>query len=223
MKNNPAHILVIDDDTRIRELLKKYLKANNYAVSIAQNTSSARELLQYFIFDLIILDLMLPGETGQEFARYFRKISSTPILMLTAMGEVEDRIAGLELGADDYLCKPFEPKELLLRMARIIDRTKIGVASVVTIGHLTFNLDNRTLSCGLEFIPLTSAESSLLHTLASNNNQVMSREQLAGGVNERSIDVQIIRLRNKIESDPKNPIYLQTIRGEGYVLYANPA
>jgi two-component system phosphate regulon response regulator OmpR len=226
MENNQPVILVVDDDNRIRKLLGKYLQENNLLVLTAKDTLEARDMLKEIQFDLIILDVMMPKENGKEFSIYIRKNSSIPILMLTAMGEISDRIAGLESGADDYLVKPFEPRELLLRVNKIIARTKDNFAEnldQVLIGNMNFDLKTSRLIQGSKVINLTYGETKLLNILASNKNIVVSREQLAlecGGINERSIDVQIIRLRSKIEIDPKHPIHLQSIRGEGYILYS---
>ena len=224
VKNSFQHILVVDDDDRIRDLLCLYLKDNGYFVSSAIDTEQARDLLQEYVFDIIILDVMLPGQTGIEFTEEFRKLESTPIIILTAMGDSENRILGLEVGADDYLAKPFEPRELLLRIKKIIDRTSTadrGENKLLSFGGLQFDPKTEQLARGDEVIFLTSAETKLLAILAARCNNVVSREELAslfGGVNDRSIDVQVIRLRNKIESDPKKPIFLKTIRGEGYIL-----
>lgn len=227
MKQQNAQILVVDDDTRIRELLWRYLQENGFFVSTAKDAREAAEILEDFSYDLLILDVMMPEETGVNFAARLRRTSNIPILMLTAMGETEDRIAGLESGADDYLPKPFEPRELLLRIERIVSRARVQVMPAVTVptvlfDGMAFNLDNNRLSREGVNIPLTSSEAKLLAVLMENRGVVVSRAKLAelcGGVNERSIDVQIIRLRNKIEPDPKKPFYLQTIRGEGYVFH----
>jgi two-component system phosphate regulon response regulator OmpR len=222
--NDITHILVIDDDTRIRDLLAKFLKDNGFFVSTAKDAYDARNTLKEYIFDLIIVDVMMPGESGVEFTAKLRKTEKTPVLMLTARGEVEDRISGLESGADDYLPKPFEPRELLLRIQRILQRTKIESKNIsTTFGKITFNLEKNSLEKNGENIYITSNEAKLLAILCNNLQKNVSREELAklcGGINERSIDVQITRLRNKIEEDPKKPIYLKTIRGQGYVLYS---
>lgn len=222
-----SHILVVDDDKRIRELLGKYLKDNNYFVSTAKDAEEAAEVLELFEVDLIIMDVMMPGKSGREFTKELRQSSDIPILMLSAMAEIDDKIAGLETGVDDYLVKPFEPKELLLRIYRILSRTKKIIFeknTIITIGNLNYDLKNNRLTKNDEFIPLTSSEAKLFSILASNIGKTLSREELAdlcGGVNLRSVDVQIIRLRNKIEEDPKKPYFLQTIRGEGYLLRSN--
>jgi two-component system phosphate regulon response regulator OmpR len=222
--NEITHILVIDDDTRIRDLLAKFLCDSGFFVSTAKDAFEGRDKLKEFIFDLIIVDVMMPGQTGIEFTRNLREKQETPVLMLTAMGEVEDRINGLESGADDYLPKPFEPRELLLRVQRILKRTKPIKNQVISFGNIIFKLEKNTLEKNGENIYITSNEVKLLTTLYNNLQKTVAREDLAklcGGINERSIDVQITRLRNKIEEDPKKPLYLKTIRGEGYVLFSD--
>ncbi|MFV9876322.1 MAG: response regulator [Rickettsiales endosymbiont of Dermacentor nuttalli] len=220
-----SHILVVDDDDRIRGLLCKYLCSKGFIVSTAHDAIEARKLIQMFVFDLLILDVMLPGETGIEFARIIRSNYDMPILMLTAMGEVEERISGLESGADDYLSKPFEPRELLLRVSKLISRSNVKQkdnCNIVSFGDCEFNIVNNRLTKSGISIALTQAEANLLFILVQNLEKIVSRSDLAslcGGINERSVDVQIIRLRNKIENDPKKPLYIQSIRGEGYVLY----
>jgi two-component system phosphate regulon response regulator OmpR len=226
MDRDSPHILVVDDDKRIRELLSKFLQDNNFFVSTAKDTEEANSILEDLIPDLIILDVMLPKQTGFEFASVFRQESDIPILMLTALGETEDRITGLEKGADDYLAKPFEPRELVLRIKKILQRNKSynpssGKTDFVKIGQLDFDMVTGRLSKQGTLIPLTTSEAKLLAILVENHSKAMSRESLAslcGGINERSIDVQITRLRNKIEADPKKPFFLQTVRGEGYIL-----
>jgi two-component system phosphate regulon response regulator OmpR len=215
------HILVIDDDDRIRNLLSKYLRDNYFLVSTAANAKEAYDILEELIPDIIIVDVMMPNETGIELTTNIRQKSNVPIIMLTALSETEDRINGLEVGADDYLAKPFEPKELLLRINNMLKRTNIK-NTFITIGPFSFDLDNNRLSGPRGYISLTTSEAKLLSILAANQGQIITREKLAelcGGINERSIDVQIIRLRNKIEQDTKRPIYLQTVRGEGYILH----
>lgn len=221
------HILVVDDDTRIRELLSRYLQDHGFYITTAKDAAEARLRMQDFIFDLIVLDVMMPGETGTEYAISLRKTSDIPILMLTAMGEAEDRIAGLESGVDDYLTKPFEPKELVLRIHAILKRihTHKEAQHYIPIGALRFNLHTNQLFQGNDLINLTQSEAVLLSILAAHTDQTVTREMLAeklgSAINERSIDVQITRLRQKIEPDPKQPRYLQTIRGAGYILYSH--
>lgn len=215
------HLLVVDDDARIRSLLQKYLVENNYFISIAKDTTEALFLLKEIECDLIILDVMMPGETGIEFAKKLRlqQYNNIPILMLTAMGEVDDRIAGLEVGADDYLVKPFEPRELLLRIAKILKRTQIS-PDLYYFGDFIYDFPRQLLLQKNIKIVLTHSEHSLLNYLLKNSNKIVSREALAEelDINERSVDVQIIRLRSKIEENPSRPLFLQTVRGKGYII-----
>lgn len=224
MNADLPHILAVDDDDRLRELLRKFLSENGFRVSAARDAADARLKLASLEFDLMILDLMMPGENGLDFAADLRKINSIPILMLTAMAESEDRIAGLEKGADDYLTKPFEPRELLLRINNILRRQPepTEAPTDVQMGDVVFDRTHDTLSRDGDLIRLTSIEAALLKVLAENSNVVLSREELidrtgtdGGG---RAVDVQVTRLRRKIEQDPKLPRYLQTVRGKGYVL-----
>lgn len=218
------HLLVVDDDARLRRLLARYLSEHGYLVATAEDAADARGKLGSFAFDLIVLDLMMPGESGLSLAADLRKRSGVPILMLTAMGEPEDRIAGLEGGADDYMVKPFEPRELLLRIGNILRRTPQPEAAVseVRMGDMVFLLDREELRCGEEPVKLTSVETALMAALARRPGVALSREELieltgaAGG--DRAVDVQVTRLRRKIERDPRDPRYLQTVRGRGYVL-----
>lgn len=216
------HILVVDDDRRIRELLQRYLVDNGYRVSVAENAAAARARLEGLAFDLLVLDVMMPGETGLELTRSLRRISNVPILMLTARTEIDHRISGLESGADDYLGKPFEPRELLLRIATILRRVQPAEereAEEVSFGHCRFNVERGELWCDGEPVRLTTREVQLMRQFTINANRPLSREDLCDTeLAERSIDVQINRLRRKIEPDPRNPIYLQTVRGEGYIL-----
>jgi two-component system phosphate regulon response regulator OmpR len=226
MNNEHPHILVVDDDERLRRLLNKFLRESGFNVSIAQDAQDARNKLGLLEFDLIVLDLMMPGESGLDFAQDFKKNNTTPILMLTAMSEGEDRISGLECGAEDYLTKPFEPRELVLRinniLKRIVRSTEQNDADHIQLGALVFNVQRHILKRNGEQIHLTASEASLLAILAQNKNTILSREELAelSGIagNDRTIDVQVTRLRRKIEIDPKMPRYLQTVRGRGYVL-----
>lgn len=224
------HILVVDDDERLRALLKQYLGEQGYVVSAAANTVEAEELLLVFTVDGIVLDVMMPGETGVAYAARLKdRKQAPPVLLLTARGEADDRIAGLEAGAADYLGKPFAPRELLLRLENMIARVRQEVASkqAVGFGEYRFDLAQGRLSKGGEAIYLTSSELDCLRILAETAGQPVSREVMAqrlGDVsNERSVDVQINRLRKKIEAVPGKPVYLQTIRHAGYVLYAEPA
>jgi two-component system phosphate regulon response regulator OmpR len=224
MTDLEPHILVIDDDDRLRTLLARYLSEQGYMVSTAANVADARSKMEILAFDLIVLDLMMPGESGLDFAAEFRQRSTVPILMLTAMGEPEDRIAGLERGADDYLVKPFEPRELLLRIGNILRRAPPPdtLVSPMHIGRRVFDIDRGELYEDDRPVRLTSVEKALLRALASKPGVAISREELieltgaAGG--DRAVDVQVTRLRRKIEEDPREPRYLQTVRGKGYVL-----
>lgn len=219
--DDAPHILVVDDDRRIRELIRRYLSENGYRISTAENAAEARARLAGFTFDLLVVDVMMPGESGLELTTSLRRQSNVPILMLTARTETNDRIAGLEGGADDYLGKPFEPRELLLRIATILRRAKAQTArdEVITLGDITFNIGRGELKRGNDVIRLTTREVQLMRIFAAQPGQALSRLDLCDNeAAERSIDVQINRLRRKIEIDPRNPIYLQTVRGEGYIL-----
>lgn len=224
------HILVVDDDERLRALLKQYLGDQGFFVSVAANTQQAEELLSVFSVDGMVLDVMMPGETGVAYATRLReRKNAPPVLLLTARGEADDRIAGLEAGAADYLGKPFAPKELLLRLENMVARARqVSEAKrVVSFGDYKFEVAQGRLSQGDTPIYLTSSESDCLRILAESAGVPVSRETIAvtlGDVqNERSVDVQINRLRKKIEPQPGKPVYLQTIRHAGYVLYADPA
>lgn len=233
VRSDPAaerpHILVVDDDTRLRELLKSFLSRNGFRVTTANSAKEARERLQALDFDLIVLDVMMPGETGLDFAESLRKQGDVPILMLTAMGDPQDRIAGLERGVDDYLGKPFEPRELLLRIQSVLRRGRPAAAAagsepvrVVTFGPYEFDLEIGELKHKGKRQALTDAETTLLKALATRIGEVLSRDALGKmvglGANERAIDVQVTRLRRKIEPDPSFPRYLRTVRGQGYRL-----
>jgi two-component system, OmpR family, phosphate regulon response regulator OmpR len=219
-------VLVVDDDTRLRELLKSFLSRNGLRVSTAANAAAARQQLEALDFDLIVLDVMMPGQSGLDFAGELRKTSTVPILMLTAMGDPKDRIAGLEKGVDDYLGKPFEPRELLLRIQSVLRRGRAteaaGAPERISFGPMQFDLALGELTQKGKRVPLTDAEIALLRALGTRLGEVLSREALSktvgGGVNERAIDVQVTRLRRKIEPDPGFPRYLRTVRGQGYRL-----
>lgn len=218
------HILVIDDDTRLRNLLGRFLDENGFYASLAKDAAEAREIMNEFIFDLLIVDVMMPSESGIEFVNDLRKSSKIPVIMLTARGEPEDRIKGLESGADDYLQKPFEPKELLLRINNILKRmiNSADNNNICSFGEFTFNLLECRLKKNNEFIHITDSEAKILSILCKEKGQIISREKLSlmcGGIDDRSIDVQITRLRKKIENNPKQPHFLQTARNQGYVLY----
>lgn len=218
-----AHLLIVDDDDRIRALLKRYLTENGFRTSVAGDARQARALMASVDFDLIVLDVMMPGETGFALTKSVRAASNVPILLLTARGLPEDRIEGLEMGADDYLSKPFEPRELLLRIHSLLRRAGAATqkAREVSFGACTFSPGRGELRKGGDLVKLTSGEASLLKALAQKPGEAISREalaeQTAAGM-ERSIDVQVTRLRKKIEEDPRAPIYLQTVRGVGYAL-----
>ncbi|MGA2792909.1 MAG: response regulator transcription factor [Roseiarcus sp.] len=223
--DDAAHVLVVDDDRRIRMLLSTYLRKHGYRVTIAASTEEARAYLEGLAFEIIVLDVMMPGENGFDFAASLRRTSQVPILMLTARSESNDRVRGLEIGVDDYLAKPHEPKELLLRIGSILRRTRpapqrAGVA-VVRFGPFSFSLERGELRANDEVVRLTERERDMLRLLCAHSGESVSREALTGSgaaANERTIDVQINRLRRKIESDPANPVYLQTARGAGYRL-----
>ena len=223
MENNKLHILVVDDDDRIRNLLKEYLSENNYIVSSAENAEEAQEKLEYFKFDIIILDVMMPGQDGFELTKIIKKKISVPIILLTAKGEVENRIKGLELGADDYIGKPFEPKELLLRINNIIKKNnKIDLNLKYHVGNAQINLNKMIIRLNEKNKKINNSEKKVLVEMLSNPGKTYSRAEIGkiSGINqERSVDVMITRLRQKLEVNPKNPKYLQTIRGSGYVLW----
>ena len=226
--DDAAHLLVVDDDSRIRDLLSRFLRKEGYRVTLAQHAGEARAHLKMLAFDLIILDAMMPGENGFDFAAAMRRTSEVPILMLTARAEADDRVRGLEAGADDYLAKPYEPRELLLRIASILRRAApkpSGEDRQVRFGGFCFSLGRGELRQGEEVVRLTDREREMLALLAANAGETVSRDALAGGAvaaNERTIDVQVNRLRRKIEVDPANPAHLQTVRGLGYRLLTNP-
>jgi len=223
MENNKNHILIVDDDNRIRDLLKDYLSENNYIISTAENANQAKERLKYFKFDIIILDVMMPGQNGYELTKEIKEQMKIPIILLTAKGEIENRIKGLELGADDYLGKPFEPKELLLRIKNTINRNnKIDLKSKHSVGNAEIDLNKMIINLNSKSKKINNTEKKVLIEMLSNPGTTFSREEIGkvSGINqERSIDVMITRLRQKLELDPKNPKYLQTIRGSGYVLW----
>jgi two-component system phosphate regulon response regulator OmpR len=226
--DDAPHLLVVDDDRRIRDLLSRYLSSEGYRISTADSAQAARAKLGSLRFDLLILDVMMPGETGFEFARSFRETSPVPILMLTARDAAESRIMGLELGADDYVAKPFEPRELSLRIANILKRAKQAATPAlenVRFGEFVFHLGRAELRRGDEVIRLTDREREMLTVLASSPGETVPRLALAGNgvsVSERAVDVQVNRLRRKIERDPTNPLFVQTVRGIGYRLMVSP-
>ena len=230
MTDLQAHLLVVDDDQRIRGLLQKFLIRSGFLVTTASSSSQARRLMAGLEFDLLVLDVMMPGEDGISFTRDIRKRLAIPVLLLTARGEATNRIEGLEAGADDYLVKPFEPKELLLRINAILRRVPIvkpnaPAPRVLHMGAVRYDMDRGELWRSNDLIRLTATEAALMRAFSAQPGAALSRDQLVGDVpriegggQERAVDVQITRLRRKIEDDPKLPRYLQTVRGEGYML-----
>ena len=229
MAANDAHLLIVDDDERIRGLLQKFLMRSGFLVSTARDGAQARRILAGLEFDMIVMDVMMPGEDGVTLTRDLRKRMTTPILLLTARGETANRIEGLEAGADDYLVKPFEPKELLLRINAILRRvpqaqTAEPVRQVIHLGAVRYDVDRGEMWRGEAQVRLTATEAQLMRVFAAEPGEALSRERLVGdagrgdAAQERAVDVQITRLRRKIEDDPKAPRYLQTVRGEGYML-----
>jgi len=223
----PPHILVVDDDTRIRNLLKKYLSDNGYMVTTAGDAAEARRHMAALQFDLLVVDVMMPGEDGMSLTRGIRAVSGVPILMLTAMGESAHRIQGLELGVDDYMAKPFEPKELVLRIGSILRRAPLldtGTKLELRFGECRYDLARQKLTRSGIPLHLTAGEAELLKVLAQNAGKPVDRSQLSvdGDANPRTIDVQITRLRRKLEPDSRQPRYLQTVRGTGYMLRTDP-
>ena len=235
----PAHLLVVDDDDRIRTLLQKYLMRQGFLVSAARDAARVRRLLQGLSFDLIVLDVMMPGEDGVALTRWIRAQHDIPVILLTGRGEAQDRIAGLEAGADDYLPKPFEPRELVLRINAILRRAPRPASdppalAVLRLGALRYDLETGELRNPAGLVRLTQTESALMRLFAQNAGATLSREALVDHLGrdrgqpdaeltqERAIDVQITRLRRKIEPDPRRPRFLQTIRGEGYMLTTGP-
>ena len=223
MEKNRIHILVVDDDDRIRDLLKDYLTKNNHMVSTAENANEAKTKIEHFKFDIIILDVMMPGQNGYELTKELKKHLKIPIILLTAKGEVENRIKGLELGADDYISKPFEPKELLLRIKNIIEKNnRIDLALKYKIGNAEIDLNKMVIVLENKGKKINNSEKKVLIEMLANPGKTYSRQEIgeiSGIKQERSIDVMITRLRQKVERNPKNPKYLQTIRGSGYVLW----
>ena len=226
LNDDAPHVLFVDDDRRLRDLLGRFLAEHGYRVTATANAGQASSKLENMIFDIIVLDVMMPGENGFDFAKRLRQTSAVPILMLTARAESKDRVYGLEIGADDYLSKPFEPRELLLRLGNILKRsgdrtTDTKTREFIRFGPFTFRFDRGELRSGEETVRITEREREILAVLGSRAGENVPREALAGqgsAANERTIDVQINRLRRKIESDPANPAFLQTVRGIGYRL-----
>ena len=222
MKEFDAHILVVDDDKGIRALVKEYLDQNNFITSTAENAEKALEKTDIIKFDLIILDIMMPGKSGLDFLQEKKNFIDTPIILLTAKGEANDRIEGLETGADDYLPKPFEPKELLLRIRNILNKTKVKERKEIEFGNVKINLNKMIIHKNNKQIKINSTEKKIFEKMVNSPGKVFTRESIGKLIKidkERSVDVVITRLRKKIEDSPKNPKYLQTIRGEGYVLW----
>ena len=223
MEKFKAHILIVDDDDRIRELVKQYLNENDYLVTTANSAEDAKEKVDIIKFDIIILDIMMPGQSGLEFTNENKKKINTPIILLTAKGEPSDRIGGLEIGADDYLAKPFEPKELVLRIKNILDKTKSkSQKRVVNFSNINIDLNKSLIIKNNREFKINNTEKIILEKMINSPGETFTREEIGKLINldkERSIDVIITRLRKKIEVDPKNPKFLQTIRGTGYVLW----
>lgn len=228
-QDDAAHVLVVDDDRRLRDLLSTYLVKHGHRVTVAPTAAKARAFLEGLAFDIIVLDVMMPLENGFDFAADLRGRSQVPILMLTARGEAQDRVRGLEIGVDDYLAKPFEPRELLLRIGSVLRRTRASPAggpqtTVVRFGRFAFSLERGELRAGDEPVRITEREREMLRLLSANAGAIVSREALSGpggAAQERTVDVLVNRLRRKIEQDPANPRYLQTARGAGYRLIAD--
>ncbi len=230
MNEPDAHLLIVDDDERIRTLLQKFLIRNGFLVTAARDAAHARRILSGLDFDMIVLDVMMPGEDGVSLTRGIRDESETPILLLTARAETEDRIKGLEAGADDYLAKPFEPKELLLRINAILRRmpepsAEAATPKLLSLGPIRYDIERGELWRGEDLVRLTATESQLMRIFSARPGEPISRARLVedlgrdkGQAQERAVDVQITRLRRKLESDPKQPRYLQTVRGAGYML-----
>jgi len=223
MNKNTFHILVVDDDDRIRELVKEYLEENNFLVSAAANAFEAKKKLDIIKFDILILDIMMPGKSGLSLTEEVKKINKTPVILLTAKGGAEDRIKGLEIGADDYLGKPFEPKELLLRIKNILNKVKKpNLPNEIFIGNAIIDLKKLHIKTNKKTVKINPQEKKVLEKMLEIPGKIFSRNDIGKIINiskERTIDVMITRLRQKIEANPKNPKYLQTIRGSGYALW----
>ena len=223
MENYKAHILVVDDDEEIRELVKQFLNKNNYLVTTAKNAEDALDKAKIIKFDLIVLDIMMPGKSGLEFTNENKKKLDTPIILLTAKGEASERVEGLEIGADDYLAKPFEPKELILRMNNILNKTKNDeLKRIIEFGRIKIDLNKLFIYKNQQSLKINNTEKKILEKMINSPGKIFHREEIGNLIDldkERSIDVIITRLRKKIEENPKSPKYLQTIRGEGYVLW----
>ena len=224
--SEPAHILVIDDDKRLRDLLRRFLEESGFRVTDANSAAEARDYMKAMYFDLLVIDVMMPGETGVEFLASVRSTKKIPAIFLTALSETENRIEGLEVGADDYIAKPFEPRELILRISRILERQLDSVSlSNIKFGPFSLDLDSNILTEDGRRVHVTTAEQDLLACFAQSANQTLSRDeitrQLDGRMQGRSIDVAVARLRTKLEKDPRYPVMLQTVRGKGWILKTN--
>ena len=223
MNNSAFHILVVDDDDRIRELVKEYLEEKNFLVSTAIDGFDAKKKLDIIKFDIVILDIMMPGKSGLEFTNENKKKLDTPIILLTAKGEASERVEGLEIGADDYLAKPFEPKELILRINNILNKTKTeDLKRIIEFGSIKIDLNKLFIYRNQQSLKINNTEKIILEKMINSPGKIFQREEIGSLIDldkERSIDVIITRLRKKIEENPKSPKYLQTIRGEGYVLW----
>ena len=223
MKNFKAHILVVDDDDGIRELVKQFLNQNNYLVTTAKSSEDAFDKVKIVKFDLIVLDIMMPGKSGLEFTNENKKKLDTPIILLTAKGEASERVEGLEIGADDYLAKPFEPKELILRIKNILKKTKNeDLVRIIEFGSIKIDLNKLFIYRNQQSLKINNTEKIILEKMINSPGKIFQRDEIGALIDltkERSIDVIITRLRKKIEENPKSPKYLQTIRGEGYVLW----
>ena len=223
LKKNNFHILIIDDDEKIRLLLKQFLENNEFKVSDVENTDQAKKIMKSLIFDLLVIDIMMPGQNGLDFLKEIRQTNSIPTLMLTAMSSPEDRLDGLEYGADDYLAKPFEPKELILRINNILNKIKIKFTKrLIEFGDVKIDLNKLLIKKNNIEFKINNTEKSILEQMINSPGKIFSRQNISSIINidkERSIDVIITRLRKKIESNPKKSKYLQTVRGEGYVLW----
>jgi len=223
MENYKSHILVVDDDEGIRELVKQFLKKNNYLVTTAKSSEDALDKVKIIKFDLIVLDIMMPGKSGLEFTNENKKKLDTPIILLTAKGEASERVEGLEIGADDYLAKPFEPKELILRINNILNKTKTeDLKRIIEFGSIKIDLNKLFIYRNQQSLKINNTEKIILEKMINSPGKIFQRDEIGSLIDldkERSIDVIITRLRKKIEENPKSPKYLQTIRGEGYVLW----
>ncbi len=223
MENYKAHILVVDDDEEIRELVKQFLNKNNYLITTAKSAEDALVKAKIIKFDLIVLDIMMPGKSGLEFTNENKKKLDTPIILLTAKGEASERVEGLEIGADDYLAKPFEPKELILRINNILNKTKTDeLKRIIEFGSIKIDLNKLFIYKNQQSLKINNTEKKILEKMINSPGKIFHREEIGNLIDldkERSIDVIITRLRKKIEENPKSPKYLQTIRGEGYVLW----